>query len=620
MKIYRLKKSLHIFRDILKSYRRKKKKLPSATKEEISATLRQLQKQIIARDRVGADRLAKQGESLFALYLKKSLFERGYDFFIGLLFALLVAIVIRTMWFELYEIPTGSMRPTLEEKDRLMVSKTNFGINIPLSRGHFYFNPNLLFRNEIIIFTGRGMDIENVNTTYFYLFPGKKQFVKRLIGKSGDTLYFYGGQIYGIDKDGNDISNELNRESLKKIDHIPYIHLNGKIAISTSPKQGIDNPIFLKQMNIPVAKLSLSKGGQPVGQLLPPFKEKRDYYDLWGFKDYGIARLLTQKEVEAYTHLLDEKWKEAPLYMEIFHHPSTKHPKIIKDYKGGWILSVGTTSSIIPLTHSHLKKMMDNLYTARFTVKDGQIFRYGSSFKKEKDWKIYPEIIGVPNGTYEFYYGKGYQVYVGGLIKELPKEHPLCQYSVERVQLFYNLGIEFINYYAPHRKDQFLLPSRYVYYRNGDLYTMGAPLMNKDDPVLKAFIEQEQLKKEQAPTYHPYQPFDDPGPPLLKNGEIDKAFIQDYGITVPEGKYMVLGDNYAMSADSREFGFVPQENIRGAPTIIFWPIGSRLGLVNHIYTPFITMPSVVIWFFALIGFGTYYFFYRKRNMLPQKID
>ncbi|MCB1072472.1 MAG: signal peptidase I [Chlamydiia bacterium] len=620
MKRYRLKKSLHVFRHVLKLYRRKKRKLPEPVQEEIAKTLNQLQEEILEKDRENAERLAKEAERLFSLHLKKSPFEKGRDFIIGLALALLVAVAIRTMWFELYEIPTGSMRPTLEEKDRLVVSKTTFGINIPLKRGHFYFNPDLVLRNGTVIFTGAGMDIHDVNTVYFYLFPGKKQFVKRLIGKPGDILYFYGGQIYGVDKEGNDISKELNPEFLSKIDHVPYIYLNGKMEIPPKPTGGIYAPITIKQMNIPVAKLSLSPTHKPIGELLPPFKQEDDYYDLWGFKDYGIARLLTKEQVKAYTNLPQAQIKDAPLYMEIIHHPSTKYPKIDKDHMGRLILGVGTTSSVIPLTEAHLKTLMDNLYTARFIVKDGKASRYGSPIKAGKDCKICPEFKGVPNGTYEFYYGKGYQVHFGGIIKELPKNHPLYTFTPQRVQLLYNLGIEFINYYAPYTKDQYLLPSRYVYYRHGDLYAMGAPLMTKEDPTLTSFIAEEYLRQANAPSYRPHIPFDDPGPPLLKNGKIDKTFIQEYGIPIPAQKYMALGDNYAMSGDSRDFGFVPEQNIRGAPAFIFWPIGNRLGPLNQVDYPFFNSPRFTIWCLAFIGFGAYYIVHRKRNKLPQKID
>ena len=144
--------------------------------------------------------------------------------------------------------------------------------------------------------------------------------------------------------------------------------------------------------------------------------------------------------------------------------------------------------------------------------------------------------------------------------------------------------------------------------------------MTKEDPTLISFINEEYLRQANAPSYRPHIPFDDPGPPLLKNGEIDKEFIQEYGITVPAQKYMALGDNYAMSGDSRDFGFVPQENIRGAPAFIFWPVGNRLGPLNQVDYPFFNSPRFTIWCLAFVGFGAYYIVHRKRNKLPQKID
>ena len=92
----------------------------------------------------------------------------------------------------------------------------------------------LIQRNSIVVFSGEDMDIRDVDTHYFYIFPGKKQYVKRLIGKPGDTLYFYGGLIYGMDKEGKDISHELQLSRLNQIEHIPFIQFEGKITTSKS--------------------------------------------------------------------------------------------------------------------------------------------------------------------------------------------------------------------------------------------------------------------------------------------------------------------------------------------------------------------------------------------------
>lgn len=50
----------------------------------------------------------------------------------------------------------------------------------------------------------------------------------------------------------------------------------------------------------------------------------------------------------------------------------------------------------------------------------------------------------------------------------------------------------------------------------------------------------------------------------------------DYGksgqtFEVPENQYFVLGDNSAHSSDSRNWGFVPQKNLKGRAFMIYWP-------------------------------------------------
>jgi len=162
------------------------------------------------------------------------------------------------------------------------------------------------------------------------------------------------------------------------------------------------------------------------------------------------------------------------------------------------------------------------------------------------------------------------------------------------VQTLFNLGIAFNRLFEPMGALQPYNPQRFAYYRDGDLYVMGAPLLKQDDPILEAFVKAEEEKQRSSSAKQPYIAFVDHGPPL-KEGKIDREFIEAFGLTVPQDGVLALGDNYSMSADSRDFGFVPTQNLRGSPSFTFWPPGRRLGRLPQPPYPWITLPNLLVW-------------------------
>lgn len=69
------------------------------------------------------------------------------------------------------------------------------------------------------------------------------------------------------------------------------------------------------------------------------------------------------------------------------------------------------------------------------------------------------------------------------------------------------------------------------------------------------------------------------GKALTENYVADEPQYQYGPVTVPEGSYLVLGDNRNNSYDSHYWGFVPRDKIIGRAVVRFWPM-ERVGEIT----------------------------------------
>ena len=95
--------------------------------------------------------------------------------------ALVLALIIRSFVVQAFKIPSGSMEPTLEIGDHILVNKFIYGIKIPFTRVNLIplGTPK---RGEVIVF--------------IYPLEPEKDFIKRVIAVEGDTVKIVDKKLY----------------------------------------------------------------------------------------------------------------------------------------------------------------------------------------------------------------------------------------------------------------------------------------------------------------------------------------------------------------------------------------------------------------------------------------
>ncbi len=109
---------------------------------------------------------------------KKSTFREYAE---AIIVALILALLIRTFVVQAFKIPSGSMEPTLEIGDHILVNKFMYGVKIPFTDANLIplENPK---RGDVIVFV--------------YPVDPSKDFIKRVVGVGGDTIRIVNKKVY----------------------------------------------------------------------------------------------------------------------------------------------------------------------------------------------------------------------------------------------------------------------------------------------------------------------------------------------------------------------------------------------------------------------------------------
>ena len=99
----------------------------------------------------------------------------------AIIMAVVLALFIRTFIVQAFKIPSGSMIPTLQIGDHILVNKLSYGLRVPFW-GHYLVEFKRPQRGDVVVF----------------IFPEdrSKDFIKRVVGLEGDTVEVRNKKIY----------------------------------------------------------------------------------------------------------------------------------------------------------------------------------------------------------------------------------------------------------------------------------------------------------------------------------------------------------------------------------------------------------------------------------------
>ncbi len=132
--------------------------------------------------------------------------------------------VFRSAVADWYEVPTGSMKPTIQEGDRILTDKMAYDIRVPFTHIKLLklADPQT---GDIIVFDSQAAD---------------NRLIKRVIGVPGDTIALENNELIINGKKLNYADQRSNIDSLDKIENLNGLEHSIRVANIPSRLSGFD--------------------------------------------------------------------------------------------------------------------------------------------------------------------------------------------------------------------------------------------------------------------------------------------------------------------------------------------------------------------------------------------
>jgi signal peptidase I len=192
--------------------RKKAKTIAPEGNEEIEGRIAQLESAISRGGKKQVEKCSLALQRSVARHVPKRKAEVAWEWAHSLATAVLLALVIRHFAVEPFKIPSGSMIPTLEVGDKILVNKFIYGLRIPFT-GIRFLKISKPKRWDVIVFSTQGIPDASQ-------YP--KNFVKRVVGLPGETLEIRDGNIYKYVPDGNGGENAVPVDRPDRVPNIDY--------------------------------------------------------------------------------------------------------------------------------------------------------------------------------------------------------------------------------------------------------------------------------------------------------------------------------------------------------------------------------------------------------------